>query len=52
MRQAWTPVQQQLLVDSIGGLVVLVLIAVLGWLKPEGRIMLGSAAAPTDVDGR
>lgn len=42
------PLQQQLLVDSVAGLIVLVLIAVLGWLKPKGRIMLRSTGTPTD----
>lgn len=45
------PLQQQLLVDSVAGLIVLVLIAVLAWTKPKGRIMLRSAATRTDPGG-
>lgn len=46
------PLQQQLLFDSVLGLVVLVLIAVLGWLKPKGRIVLGSSPVTADPDER
>ena len=46
------PLQQQLLFDSVLGLVVLVLIAVLGWVKPKGRIVLGSSPVTADPDER
>lgn len=32
------PLQTQLLVDAVAGLTVLTLIAVLGWIKPRGRL--------------
>lgn len=44
------PLQQQLLLDSVAGLVALVLIALLGWLKPKGRIVLRSSATPTEPE--
>jgi hypothetical protein len=32
------PLQTQLLVDSVAGLAVLIVIAVLGWVKPKGEL--------------
>ena len=32
------PIRFQLILDSVAGLLVLVLIAVLGWVKPKGRL--------------
>lgn len=42
------PLQVQLLVDSVAGLVVLLFIALLGWIKPKGLIS-NPSAPPTNT---
>lgn len=36
------PLQRQLLADALAGLAVLLLVALLGWIKPKGRLAVAS----------
>ncbi len=42
-RPELVPLQTQLLVDAVAGLAVLLLVALLGWIKPKGRLKTASS---------